>query len=62
MADTLNAPLLERIAPNLLPELKAYLERHRADLVRMLDTEGEAMLGRWGVDSQRIQALRRAGE
>jgi [protein-PII] uridylyltransferase len=44
MADTLNAPLLERVAPNLLPELKAYLERHRADLVRMLDTEGEAGL------------------
>jgi len=42
MADTLNAPLLERLAPNLLPELKAYLERHRADLLRMLSTEGEA--------------------
>src|SRR5260221_10665144 len=43
MADTLNAPpLLERIAPNLLPELKAYLERHRGDLLRMLETESEA--------------------
>ena len=37
----LNAPLLERVAPNLLPELKAYLERHRAELMRMLGTEGE---------------------
>ena len=27
----------------------------------LLDTDGEAMLGRWGVDSKRIQALRRAG-
>jgi [protein-PII] uridylyltransferase len=44
MADTLNAPLLERVAPNLLPELKAYLERHRADLLRMLGTCGEAGL------------------
>src|SRR5882757_1799168 len=44
MADTLNAPLLERVAPNLLPELKAYLERHRADLLRMLGTEGESGL------------------
>jgi [protein-PII] uridylyltransferase len=42
MADTLNAPLLETVAPNLLPELKAYLERHRADLLRMLATEEEA--------------------
>src|SRR6478672_4045181 len=42
MADTLNAPLLERLAPNLLPELKAYLERHRAELMRMLGTEEEA--------------------
>jgi [protein-PII] uridylyltransferase len=42
MVDTLNAPLLETVAPNLLPELKAYLERHRSELVRMLDTEGEA--------------------
>ncbi len=45
MADTLNAPpLLERIAPNLLPELKAYLERHRGDLLRMLASDGEAGL------------------
>jgi len=44
MADTLNAPLLERVAPNLLPELKAYLERHRADLLRMLGSNGEAGL------------------
>ncbi|TMH10824.1 MAG: CoA transferase [Betaproteobacteria bacterium] len=28
----------------------------------LFEAEGEAMLGRWGVDSQRIQALRRAGE
>jgi alpha-methylacyl-CoA racemase len=27
----------------------------------LLEAEGEAMLGRWGVDSHRIQALRRAG-
>ena len=26
------------------------------------ESESEAMLGRWGVDSQRIQALRRASE
>src|SRR5215510_4872401 len=44
MADTLNAPLLERVAPNLLPELKAYLDRHRADLLRMLGTCGESGL------------------
>src|SRR5262245_28390911 len=44
MADTLNAPLLERVAPNLLPELKAYLDRHRADLLRMLGTCSEAGL------------------
>src|SRR3954447_16731586 len=37
MAENLNAPLLEKVAPNLLPELKAYLERHRADLVGMLE-------------------------
>src|SRR4051812_11303284 len=42
MADTLNAPLLERVAPNLIPELKAYLERHRTELLRMLETDGEA--------------------
>src|SRR3954469_24685886 len=42
MADPLNAPLLERVAPNLLPELKAYLERHRAELLRMLATQNEA--------------------
>src|SRR6185503_4832232 len=41
MVDTLNAPLLETVAPNLLPELKAYLERHRSELTRMLDAEGE---------------------
>src|SRR5260221_14573993 len=46
MADTLNAPpLLERIAPNQLPELKAYLERHRGDLLRMLASDGEAGFG-----------------
>src|SRR5262245_61987379 len=44
MADSLNAPLLERVAPNLLPELKAYLDRHRADLLRMLGSNGEAGL------------------
>src|SRR6185295_2121579 len=44
MADTVNAPLLERVAPNLLPELKAYLERHRGDLLRMLGTPGESGL------------------
>src|SRR5262252_1822375 len=42
MADTLNAHLLEAVAPNLLPELKAYLERHRGDLLRMLATQDEA--------------------
>src|SRR5450432_3254662 len=42
MADTLNAPLLESLAPNLLPELKAYLERHRAELMRMLASESDA--------------------
>jgi [protein-PII] uridylyltransferase len=41
MVDTLNAPLLETVAPNLLPELRAYLDRHRSELARMLDTEGE---------------------
>jgi [protein-PII] uridylyltransferase len=41
MVDTLNAPLLETVAPNLLPELRAYLERHRSELVRMLAAEGE---------------------
>ncbi|MET0592009.1 MAG: [protein-PII] uridylyltransferase [Polyangiaceae bacterium] len=41
MVDTLNAPLLETVAPNLLPELRAYLERHRAALARMLDNDGE---------------------
>jgi len=42
MADSLNAPLLEGLAPNLIPELKAYLERHRIELLRMLETDGEA--------------------
>jgi [protein-PII] uridylyltransferase len=42
MADTLNAPLLEAVAPNLLPELRAYLERHRGDLLRMLATPDQA--------------------
>jgi [protein-PII] uridylyltransferase len=42
MVDILNAPLLETVAPNLLPELRAYLDRHRLELVRMLDTDGEA--------------------
>ena len=28
----------------------------------LFEAEGEAMLGRWGVDSKRIQALRRAGD
>ncbi|HKQ69748.1 MAG TPA: [protein-PII] uridylyltransferase, partial [Polyangiaceae bacterium] len=42
MADTVNAPLLESVAPNLLPELKAYLERHRAELSRMLSSETDA--------------------
>jgi [protein-PII] uridylyltransferase len=41
MSENLNAPLLEKVAPNLLPELKAYLDRHRAELVRMLDVPGE---------------------
>jgi alpha-methylacyl-CoA racemase len=27
----------------------------------LLEADGEAMLGRWGVDTERIQALRRAG-
>jgi alpha-methylacyl-CoA racemase len=28
----------------------------------LFEAEGEAMLGRWGVDSQRIHALRRAAD
>ena len=42
MADNLNAPLFEKVAPNLLPELKAYLERHRTSWSRCSETPGES--------------------
>ena len=35
------AALLEKVAPTLLPEVKVYLERHRAELARMLAAPGQ---------------------
>ncbi len=44
MVDTFSSPLLESISPSLVPELKAYLERHRQGLMRMLETRDQCGL------------------
>jgi len=42
MADHLNARLFDKAVPNLVPELRAYLDRHRTQLARMLDQPRES--------------------
>lgn len=42
MPDSSSAPLLETLAPTLLPELRVYLERHRRELAAMLASPASA--------------------
>lgn len=41
MSNESSAALLSTLAPTLMPEITAYLERHRAELSRMLATPGQ---------------------
>src|SRR4051794_3284966 len=38
-AENVNAPLVEKISPTLVTEVRAYLDRHRIELMGMLASE-----------------------
>lgn len=41
MTSAAQAPLLERMAPALVPELKIYIERHREAVIRLIEPGGD---------------------